>query len=94
MWAIPASRQTIRDDLLRTATGRVLTSPRWTVRGSLDALVDTLMKLQNLALWADARIRAVDVNPLVVGEAGVVAVDALIVPATAEQEPDAHEAVA
>ena len=63
-------------------------------RGSLDALVDTLMKLQNVALWADTRIRAIDVNPLVIGEAGIVAVDALVVPATAEAEAPATEAVA
>ncbi|MBB3459390.1 acyl-CoA synthetase (NDP forming) [Rhizobium sp. BK313] len=92
MWSIPVDRQTIRDELARTAVGRIVTSSRWTVPGSLDAIVDTLMKLQSFALWADARIAAVDVNPLVIGEKGVIAVDALVVPATAALAANNSEA--
>ncbi|MDE1991830.1 MAG: acetate--CoA ligase family protein [Rhizobiaceae bacterium] len=91
MWSIPVDRQTIRDEVAKTAVGRILTSSRWTVPGSLEAVVDTLMKLQSFALWADTRIAAVDVNPLVIGEAGVVAVDALVVPTTAALGDKASE---
>jgi acyl-CoA synthetase (NDP forming) len=83
MWSIPADRQRIRDEITQTAIGRVLGSSRWAIKSSLDTLVDTLMKIQSFALWADKRVAAVDINPLVIGEGGIVAVDALVVPATA-----------
>jgi acetate---CoA ligase (ADP-forming) len=63
--------------LLRGARGRPA--------GDLDALVDTIMKLQRLALEVGDDMSELDVNPLLVlprGE-GVVAVDALVVLASA-----------
>lgn len=43
------------------------------------ALVETMMKVQRLALDLAADVREVDVNPLVVRGRGVVALDALVV---------------
>lgn len=81
MWAVPVSREAIRRKLLTASLGRVLTSPRWRHPGSLDALIDTLMRLQAFALAAGDRVAGVDLNPLVIGRNGVVAVDGLVVPA-------------
>ena len=53
------------------------------VRGArpvdIDALVDTVMKVQRLALDLAGDIRELDINPLVVKSRGVVALDALVV---------------
>jgi len=45
------------------------------------ALVDTIMKVQRLALDLAGDVRELDVNPLVVRPRGVVALDALVVKA-------------
>ncbi len=53
------------------------------VRGAkpsdVDALVDTIMKVQRLALDLGGDVREIDINPLVVKPRGVVALDALVV---------------
>ena len=45
----------------------------------IDALVDTVMKVQRLALDLAGDIRELDINPLVVRPRGAVALDALVV---------------
>jgi succinyl-CoA synthetase beta subunit len=80
MWPVPVGRAQIEATLAGTPLGRIFASSRWTERGSLDALVDTLVKLQAFAVWAGERIEAVDINPLIIGAHGCIAVDALIVP--------------
>lgn len=84
MFSVPASRATIEMKLAASPLGRVLQSPRWTSAKSFDTLIDTLLSLQALGGWAGNRIEAVDVNPLVIGKAGVVAVDGLIIPRNAK----------
>ena len=61
--------------LLRGARGRPT--------GDVDAVVDAIMAMQRLALDAGDAIAELDVNPLMVRPAGegVVAVDALVIPA-------------
>jgi acyl-CoA synthetase (NDP forming) len=53
------------------------------VRGAkpadVDALVDTVMKVQRLALDLAGDVRELDINPLIVKPRGVVALDALVV---------------
>ena len=80
MWAVPTSPEKIERKLATSALGRVLASKRWGNRDSMEKLVVTLVNLQKLAQWAGDRIQAVDINPLIVGDAGVIAVDALVVP--------------
>ena len=82
MWAVPASRERIERKLAASALGRVLSSQRWSNPDSFERLVDILCKLQNLAQWAGDRLEACDINPLIIGDAGVIAVDALVVPKT------------
>ena len=45
----------------------------------VDALVDTIMKVQRLALDLAGDVRELDINPLVVRPRGAVALDALVV---------------
>jgi acyl-CoA synthetase (NDP forming) len=46
----------------------------------VDALADSLVSLARLATDLGPRIAALDVNPVIVGESGCIAVDALVVP--------------
>ena len=69
--ALRMIEQTTGSALLRGARGR----PKVKVR----AVVDVLMKVQQLALDNADRISELDINPLVVRPDGVVALDALIV---------------
>ena len=45
----------------------------------VDALVDTIMKVQRLALDLAGEVAELDINPLVVRPRGAVALDALVV---------------
>ena len=45
----------------------------------VDALVDTIMNVQRLALDLAGDVRELDINPLVVRPRGAVALDALVV---------------
>jgi hypothetical protein len=45
----------------------------------IEALVDTVMKVQRLAMDLAGDIRELDINPLVVRPRGAVALDALVV---------------
>jgi acyl-CoA synthetase (NDP forming) len=57
--------------LLRGARGRP--------KGDITALVDTIMKVQRLAVDNADRLAELDINPLVVLPKGVVALDALVI---------------
>jgi acetyltransferase len=57
--------------LLRGARGRA--------KGDIKALVDTIMKVQRLAVDNASTLAELDINPLVVLPKGVVALDALAV---------------
>ena len=45
----------------------------------VDALIDTVMKVQRLALDLAGEVRELDINPLVIRPRGAVALDALVV---------------
>lgn len=80
LWPVPVTREQIEATLAMAPLGRVLQSARWPYPDSFDALVDTLMHLQVFGAWAGDTIDAVDINPLVIGAHGCIAVDALVVP--------------
>ncbi|HVY15732.1 MAG TPA: acetate--CoA ligase family protein [Rhodopila sp.] len=77
---IPSSRAAIEAAVAAGSLGRVLSSPRWKHPGSLAPFVDVLMGLQAAALACGERLQAIDVNPVILGAAGAIAVDALVVP--------------
>jgi acyl-CoA synthetase (NDP forming) len=57
----------------------LLEGPRGAKPSDVDALVETIMKVQRLALDLAGDVRELDINPLVVKPRGVVALDALVV---------------
>lgn len=79
-WPLPIARQAIEAKLARGGLGRVLASTRWPHPAAAAALVDLLMALQETALALGERLEAIDVNPVILGASGAIAVDALVVP--------------
>lgn len=78
-WPLPVTRDSIRRDLAASTLGRILGSARWKHPEAPDAFVDLLMALQDAALAYADQLRAIDVNPVILGPDGAVAVDALVV---------------
>ena len=82
LWPVPVSREAIADKLAHSSLGRVLASPRWQHPDAARAFIELLLALQNLAVALGDRLEAVDINPVMLGALGAVAVDALVVPRT------------
>lgn len=80
-WALPVDRASVARRLDASPLGRVLLSTRWRHPGSRDALIDAIMSVQELALQAGSLIEAAEINPLVIGADGAIAVDGLVIPA-------------
>ena len=77
---LPVERAFVESELAKGILGRILTSPRWKHPGSFSAFVDVLMSLQAAALSLGDALQAIDINPVILGGAGAIAVDALVVP--------------
>jgi acyl-CoA synthetase (NDP forming) len=80
-FAIPVSRAALETGLARGSLGRVLTSPRWKHPGALPAFIDLMLSLQNAAIHLGDSLQAIDINPVILGQSGAIAVDALVIPA-------------
>ncbi|WP_428535059.1 acetate--CoA ligase family protein [Rhodopila sp.] len=78
---LPVSRGFVEAGLAPSSLGRVLASPRWKHPAAREAFVDLLMALQDAALALGDALQAIDVNPVMLGAAGAIAVDALVLPA-------------
>jgi len=78
-WALPVSQMELYRGLKASALGRILTSPRWRIPGTMEAVVLALAGLQDFAAAAGAWLEAVDINPLIATADGLIAVDALVV---------------
>ncbi len=65
----PISRQDAREMVLETAAGRLLQGVRGAPPADLDAVVDVLCRIGQLVVDCD-QIAELDVNPLIVGQAG------------------------
>jgi acetyltransferase len=77
----PLDRSTARRMIEQTRTSRVLRGFRGAPPADIEALIDVLISVGNLALDWSERIEALDINPLLIlpeGQ-GTVAVDALLV---------------
>ena len=81
VWPIPVGRDAIERTLRTGALGRVLRGARWKHAGAFPAFVDALLALQTAAVSLGDRLQAIDVNPVILGAHGAVAVDALVIPA-------------
>jgi acyl-CoA synthetase (NDP forming) len=77
---VPSSRGFIEAALAKGSLGRVLANPRWKHPGAAEAFVDLLEGLQAAAIALGDRLEAIDVNPVILGSGGAIAVDALVVP--------------
>jgi acyl-CoA synthetase (NDP forming) len=82
MWPIPVDRATIERRLRATALGRVLHGQRWRHPAAISAFVDLLLALQIAAVSLGDRLQAIDINPVMLGAHGAIAVDALVIPAS------------
>jgi hypothetical protein len=80
---LAADAEELRDVVLSTRLGAVLSSERWPRPGVVDDLVALLRRLADFGQAAGDDLYAVDVNPLIFTQRGPVAVDALIVPSIA-----------
>jgi acetyltransferase len=80
IWPVPVPREAIAAKLAHSSLGRVLSSPRWQHQAATKAFIDLLLALQTLAITCGDQLEAVDINPVMLGAAGAIAVDALVVP--------------
>lgn len=80
IWPVPVSRAAIEQKLADSSLGRVLRSARWQHPEAAGAFVDLLMRLQVVAQSLGDKLEAIDINPVMLGARGAVAVDALVVP--------------
>lgn len=76
---MPASRAEMRAFVRDSTVGRVVTAARWPRASTLEDLVDVLERLQVLATALGSALQAMEINPLLVGDAAPVALDALMV---------------
>jgi len=80
MWPIPVARETIEQRLRAGVLGRVLHGARWKHPNAASAFIDVLMALQTAAVSLGDQLLAIDVNPVILGAQGAIAVDALVIP--------------
>jgi hypothetical protein len=82
VWPIPIGREAIQQGVENSGLGSVLCSARWQYPGTMGAFVDLLCALQRAAIALGDQLEAIDINPVILGEHGAMAVDALVVPRT------------
>jgi len=77
----PLDRDTARGMIEQTRTSRILKGFRGAPPADMEALIDVLIAVGNLAVDWSERIEALDINPLLIMPQGkgAVAVDALLV---------------
>ena len=76
----PVSEQTARQLLSELRISRLLAGFRGAPPADLDSIVRAITGLSALAVELGGELEALDVNPLICGPAGAVAVDALAIP--------------
>lgn len=76
---MPAGRDAVRAFVLSGTVGRVVTAHRWPRASTLEDIVDVLERLQTLTVTLGPALQAMEINPLLIGDAAPVALDALIV---------------
>jgi hypothetical protein len=79
LWPLSASPCQIEEKLDTSVLGRILSSARWAYPQARGELIDAILALQGFARDAGEALEAIDINPVILGSCGAVAVDALIV---------------
>jgi acetate---CoA ligase (ADP-forming) len=82
VWPVPVGREAIEQGVANSGLGGVLCSARWQYRDTIAAFVELLCALQRAAITLGDQLEAIDINPVMLGEYGALAVDALVVPRT------------
>jgi acyl-CoA synthetase (NDP forming) len=82
----PLDRTRARRMVDATRVARLLAGLRGAAPADVDAVVDAVVAMGILAVELGDRVVALDVNPLIVGPDGAVAVDALIVRRASEEQ--------
>jgi acyl-CoA synthetase (NDP forming) len=80
----PVDRVNAEAMIDRLPASRLLRGFRGRPPCDVDAVVDAVLGMSQLAVELGERIEAIDVNPLIVSSAGAVAVDALVTSAESE----------
>lgn len=84
---VPVDRDVAARRIAELKMARVLDGVRGAPPCDIEALIDTYVRLGALAADLGDHISELDINPVLVSESGVVAVDSLIVPAANRQVP-------
>ncbi|SCW76505.1 Acyl-CoA synthetase (NDP forming) [Sphingobium faniae] len=84
LWSLPVSPETLARGLDESAIGRVLASARWPHADTRGKLLHLLGQVQAFALVNQDRLAAVDLNPVMLGARGAIAVDGLVIVAEGE----------
>jgi acetate---CoA ligase (ADP-forming) len=79
----PVTRAVAGRVLARLRVSRLLAGYRGSAAADTDAVLDAVLALSTMAVELGEALDAVDINPVLVGPAGLVAVDALVVPRSA-----------
>ncbi|MCP3996046.1 MAG: CoA-binding protein, partial [bacterium] len=79
----PLDRVRAEKLLAELAVGKLLRGVRGAEPADVGSVVDAMVRLSVLALDLGDRLAALDVNPLIAGPGGCMAVDALVVPHSA-----------
>jgi len=79
VWPIPIGREAIEQGVENSGLGSVLCSARWRYPDTMGAFVGLLCALQRAAIALGDQLQAIDINPVILGEQGAIAVDALVV---------------
>lgn len=79
LWSLPVERAVLKSRLSMSALGRMLASLEHEAPGTAEEFVDLLERVQNLILTHRDSIEALDLNPVLIGRNGPIAVDALLI---------------
>ncbi len=83
-----ASREELRDALLRLRVARLLAGFRGAPPADVNAAIDTIMAIQDFAVANAERLLELDINPLMVRRAGLGAVAADVLMRMATEHGD------
>lgn len=79
VWPVRIGREAIEEGVQNSGLGRLLCSARWQYPAAIAAFADLLCALQCAAIALGDQLEPIDINPVIPGERGAIAVDARVV---------------